>query len=71
MCKNTDKPLFAAGFGVQLLAHYCAVGQREINVVNGDERGGDLSKLKNTDISLCANEDDVFLNNETGDFYSF
>lgn len=46
MTKSTDKPLFAAGVGMQLLAHYCAVGMEQIKVINGKEKGGPISDLK-------------------------
>jgi len=48
------------------LAHYCAVGLRQINVV----ASGDKAKLESQDLRRFKSTDDVFLNNETGDFFN-
>lgn len=68
MTKLTDKPLFASGFGVQLLAHFCAIGNRQLKVVNGNERGGDLKEMSSFNPSLLK-LNEVYLDNRTGDFY--
>ena len=45
MCKATNKTLFACGFGMQLLVHFCAIGEKRINVINGGEKGGLLETI--------------------------
>ena len=68
MCKLTDKPLYASGFGVQLLANFCAVGNRKMSVINGREKGSDLKSMSQYDAKkYSANE--IFLDNCTGDFF--
>lgn len=39
MCKATDKILFSSGIGVPLLVNFCAIGERKIKVINGNEKG--------------------------------
>jgi len=34
MCKKTNKTLFAAGFGMQLLVYFCATSFRHLRVIN-------------------------------------
>ena len=68
MCKLTNKPLYASGFGIQLLANYCAVGTRKLTVINGLEKGGDLNSLDQYDASSYSGNE-VFLDNCTGDFF--
>ena len=45
MCKAVDKTLFAFGFGMQLLVHFWAVGERKFEVINGDEKGTLLTEM--------------------------
>lgn len=45
MCKLTDKPIYASGFGIQLLANFCSVGIRKMTVINGNEKGCDLKQM--------------------------
>ena len=48
-CKATNKTTFIAGIGMQLLVHYCAIGERPLHVINGDEKGSllqDINKFK-------------------------
>ena len=45
MCKAVNKTLFACGFGMQLLAHFWAVGERKFNVINGEEKGTLLREM--------------------------
>ena len=67
MSKVCDKPLFVSGRGTEFIANFCAIGEREIHVVNGHELGSDLTDF---DLSLVKNPNtDVFLDNRTGDFY--
>jgi predicted site-specific integrase-resolvase len=68
MCKLTDKPLYASGFGIQLLTNFCAVGNRKITVINGREKGGDLESLKHYSAKSFRGSE-VFLDNCTGDFF--
>lgn len=49
MCKLTDKPLYASGFGMQFLAHFCAVGNKKLTVINGKEKGGEIKSLSKYD----------------------
>lgn len=78
MCKITNKCLFASGFGMQMLVHYCATTFTELNVINGGERGGPLSTIKDVPLKLVATghnplkkKDLVFLDNLTGDYYVY
>ena len=53
MCKATNKTLFACGFGMQLLVHFCAIGEQRLHVINGKERGGlleTISKFKQAEV---------------------
>ena len=45
MCKAVDKTLFACGFGMQLLVHFWAVGEKKFEVINGDEKGTLLKEM--------------------------
>ena len=46
MCKMTHKCLFASGIGLQLLVYYCATNLAELNIINGNERGGPIKTIK-------------------------
>ncbi len=46
MCKMTNKCLFASGIGMQFLVYYCATSLAELNVINGKEKGGAISAIK-------------------------
>lgn len=46
MCKMTNKCLFAAGIGMQFLVYYCATNLAELNVINGKEKGGPITAIK-------------------------
>ena len=68
MCKVTNKCLFAAGLGMPLLVHFCATGfGQELQVINGGERGGPLTSIKEIPVKQTTG---VFLDNLTGDFYA-
>jgi len=54
-CKRTDKCLFAAGFGMQLLIYYCSTNFTEIDVINGGEKGGALTNIKDVPAKQLAN----------------
>jgi hypothetical protein len=69
MCKVTNKCLFAAGLGMQMLVHFCATGfGQELTVVNGGERGGPITSIQEVPQKMGSNH--VFLDNLTGDFYA-
>jgi hypothetical protein len=74
MCKITNKCLFASGFGMQMLVNYCATCFAEVQVINGGERGGPLTTIKEVPAKLVANggakSNLVFLDNLTGDYYA-
>jgi len=69
MCKLSDKPLYASGFGIQLLAHFCAVGNRQLKVVNGENRGCEIQQLHRYSAEDYDKIDHVFMDNRTGDFW--
>ena len=73
MCKLTDKCLFAAGFGINLLVYYWATNFAHLRVINGRGKGSSLDEIHYYDGSSSKNFDvnDVFLDNSTGDYYSF
>lgn len=74
MCKATNKTLFACGLGMQLLVHFCAIGEQTIRVINGGEKGGllqTISKFKSPEVLNSLTPQSVFLDHATGDFYSF
>jgi len=59
----------AAGMGFSMLIYFCATGYREMQVINGRERGSRLDYIKQIDPnSLRKNH--VFLDNTTGDIYT-
>ena len=45
MCKATNKATFVSGMGMQLLVHFCAIGEKKISVINGQEKGSLLSEI--------------------------
>lgn len=53
MCKMTNKCIFASGIGMQLLVYYCATNLAELNVINGTERGGPLTLIKEVPPTLA------------------
>lgn len=73
MCKITNKCLIATGFGMQMLVHFCATTFTQLSVVNGGERGGPLTTIKEVPLKLMQNgqANNVFLDNLTGDYYTF
>ena len=46
VCKATNKAMFVSGIGVQLLVHFCAIGEKRIHVINGNEKGTLLSEIR-------------------------
>ena len=74
MCKATNKTLFACGIGMQLLVHFCAIGEQQIKVINGAEKGGlleTISQYKSAEVLSQLDQSTVFLDYATGDFYCF
>ena len=73
MCKKTNKSLLCAGFGIQFLAYYCSTTFADIEVMNGGEKGGALQTIKDFDAKLLPRlfPNQVFLDNLTGDYYSY
>jgi len=67
-CKATNKPTWVSGCGVQMLAYYCAIGYKKLNVINDSRR--DLNTLKRI-TNLTKNPYNVILDNQTGDYYSY
>jgi hypothetical protein len=70
--------LIATGFGMQMLVHFCATSFAQLNVLNGGERGGPLTSIKEVPVKLALNSASpqksgmqVFLDNLTGDYYIF
>lgn len=73
MCKITNKPLFAAGFGLQMLVYFCATSFVDLNVINGNQKGGPLLSIAQVEAKTLAtlNKNDVYLDNLTGDYYKY
>ena len=72
MCKATNKATFVAGIGMQLLAHFCAIGEKMLHVINGNEKGSllkDIKKFKSHEVLSKLKPNSVFLDYSTGDFY--
>lgn len=73
LCKQTEKYLFAAGFGIQMLTYYCSTYCNELKVFNGNEKGGlldDLPKITYEEL-MKLNKDDYFLDQATGDYFAY
>jgi hypothetical protein len=75
MCFATNKCLFAVNSAVYSLAYMCATnGTTDLNVVNGGGMGGNLASIKGLLITSKLKKEmrktDVFLDNQTGDFYN-
>lgn len=50
MCYDTGKATFCAGAGGQLLAYVAATGGKDLTVVNGNGRGGNLDYISSCPI---------------------
>ena len=46
ICKKADKPIFGMGGAMQFLAYYCATNMLQCEVINGNEKGSDISKIE-------------------------
>ena len=73
MWKTNNKWVFVAGVGINLLSYYLATNWNHINVINGNGRGGVLDEINIYEISdwMYFTSTDVFLDNSTGDYYTF
>jgi hypothetical protein len=65
--------MLAAGFGIPMLVYYCATNFAEIKVINNNQKGGNLSSIKDVDARVLPSleKHEVFLDNLTGDYYSY
>ena len=73
MCKISRKLIFVAGFGMQFLATFCAIGTQKLQVINGNGKGGPLSEIRKIDKSVLEELtiNHVFLDSLDGDFFKF
>jgi hypothetical protein len=74
MCKAVRKPVFAFGFGMQFLVHFWAVGERKLQVINGDEKGTmlkDMGRFNHQSEIRKLDSNSVLLDHSTGDYYQF
>ena len=59
-----------------MLVHYCATNFAEMTIINGSERGGPLNSIQDVPLKLMQGNysnktNPVFLDNLTGDYYTF
>ena len=54
-----------------MLVYYCSTGYREIEVLNGNERGGCVDSIVKFNPKEIKLKHQVFLDNATGDVYEF
>ena len=73
MCKKANKVVFAAGLGLGMMVHYCSVGYKTVNVINGKEKGSVLDDINLIPKDICLNleKNEVFLDSTSGDFFYF
>ena len=45
MCKITEKPVLASGFGLSWLVMFTATQGSHLRIINGHENGGPLNKI--------------------------
>ena len=72
-CKVSKMPCFLSGSGIALLVYFCATYLRQITVINGGQRGSQFKYINSIDSVKLKKEMkcQVFLDNETGDIYSY
>eukprot|EP00826_Nyctotherus_ovalis_P001390 TRINITY_DN10210_c0_g1_i2.p1 TRINITY_DN10210_c0_g1~~TRINITY_DN10210_c0_g1_i2.p1 ORF type:complete len:225 (-),score=32.04 TRINITY_DN10210_c0_g1_i2:371-1045(-) len=63
-CKETGKPIFVSGFGMQILVYYCATAYAPLNFI--DDKGSTLDSLLSLDPNISNG---IFLDSSTGDYY--
>lgn len=58
---------------MQFLIYFCATNFADIEVINGKEKGGSLNQIKEVHAKLLPQLDknQVYLDNLTGDFYTY
>lgn len=58
---------------MQMLIYFCATSFCDIKVINNNEKGGSLSSISEVDARILPtlSKREVFLDNLTGDFYSY
>eukprot|EP00347_Sterkiella_histriomuscorum_P002132 403369345 len=73
MCKRTNKCVFTSGIGMQFLVYFCATNFLNLQVINGQEKGGPLTSIKEVDARFLdiLNPEQVYLDNLTGDYYTY
>ena len=72
-CKKKEVPVFISSIGVGVVGYYCATGYTLLNVINGNERGTNLSYIHsfNPEQTKKLRDNDVFLDRTTGDYYTY
>jgi hypothetical protein len=65
--------MLAYGCGMNFLAYYCATHFKTLNVINGGEKGSCIQSIDQLDPDFIQRitQKEVFLDNATGDYYSF
>eukprot|EP00347_Sterkiella_histriomuscorum_P012234 403369376 len=73
MCKITNKCMFSAGFGLQMLVYFCATNFANLQVINNNEKGGSLQEINDVNAKLLPTltNNQIFLDNLTGDYYIY
>ena len=58
---------------MQMIVYFCATNFAEIEVINGNEKGGCLQSIKDVPARSLPTLDkyQVFLDNLTGDYYTY
>jgi hypothetical protein len=52
MCKKTNKCMLTAGFGLQFLVYFCSTSFIDLDVINGNEKGGALDSIKDVNARM-------------------
>lgn len=73
MCIRAKKLLFCCTSGMQMLVFICAMKFHVNRVINGNGKGSSLDEMAKIPLAVLTNlrQDDVFLDNATGDIYAF
>eukprot|EP01022_Parablepharisma_sp_SALTPOND_P016844 TRINITY_DN256_c0_g1_i1.p1 TRINITY_DN256_c0_g1~~TRINITY_DN256_c0_g1_i1.p1 ORF type:complete len:536 (-),score=48.68 TRINITY_DN256_c0_g1_i1:265-1872(-) len=73
MCKQTNKHMFATGFGMAMLTYFCATHCANIHVINGGQKGSAIEEIAKLPDKVLAKltKGDVFLDYTSGDYYSY
>ena len=74
-CKYTEKPILLMGSGIAQLVYYCSTESAKYYVINGQELGGSLTKIKTAVepelLKQLKMNLHVYLDNLSGDIFSF